>query len=280
MQLVNYIYHYGPKKINRHLITTDNTRITLIYTDPINTTFFKCSSFRTAADKQQVSLNTLLENWVQEDKSYLVESACEIDNNLPSSVIVNYLKFANVTYKRSAERQIKHIILSYINTTQLTTSYKTSSSILIYFWSESTLTQQQPQKPRMRTNAPDLPCFIITVRNRTMTLEHGLMRTWRFPRFSALLMLLRASARTFMRTMVPAGDRGGGYTHRLLGTEILSTPLFFKANFRLQRPQTDSKWYEIITSFLRLKSESNLMLRYAQKDSQLSWQVRKSDTLI
>lgn len=39
------------------------------------------------------------------------------------------------------------------------------------------------------------------------------MRTWRFPRFSALLMLLRASARTFMRTMVPAGNRRGSYVH-------------------------------------------------------------------
>lgn len=48
------------------------------------------------------------------------------------------------------------------------------------------------------------PCFIMTVRKRTMTLEQGLMRTWRFPRFSALLMLFRASARTFMRTMMPA----------------------------------------------------------------------------
>lgn len=36
-----------------------------------------------------------------------------------------------------------------------------------------------------------------------MTLEHGLMRTCRFPRFSALLMHFRASARTFMRTMMP-----------------------------------------------------------------------------
>lgn len=52
-----------------------------------------------------------------------------------------------------------------------------------------------------------LPCFIMTVRKRTITLEHGLMRTWRFPRFSALLMLFRASARTFMRTMMPVDTR-------------------------------------------------------------------------
>lgn len=51
------------------------------------------------------------------------------------------------------------------------------------------------------------PCFIMTVRKRTITLEQGLMRTWRFPRFSALLMLFRASARTFMRTMMPTNTK-------------------------------------------------------------------------
>lgn len=33
-----------------------------------------------------------------------------------------------------------------------------------------------------------------------MALECGLLRTWRLPFFSALLMLLKTSARTFMRT--------------------------------------------------------------------------------
>ena len=47
-----------------------------------------------------------------------------------------------------------------------------------------------------------LPCFIITFRKRMMTFELGLSSTWRFPRFSALDMLLRASASTFMRTIL------------------------------------------------------------------------------
>jgi hypothetical protein len=34
------------------------------------------------------------------------------------------------------------------------------------------------------------------------------MRTWRLPLFWALLMLLRASARTFIRTMVAAREDG------------------------------------------------------------------------
>ena len=42
----------------------------------------------------------------------------------------------------------------------------------------------------------------MTVRNLTITFEQGRMRTCRFPRFSALLMLFKASAKTFMRTIL------------------------------------------------------------------------------
>jgi len=45
------------------------------------------------------------------------------------------------------------------------------------------------------------PCFIITVRNRTITFEQGLMSTCLLPRFSALLIDLRASANTSIRTI-------------------------------------------------------------------------------
>lgn len=41
-----------------------------------------------------------------------------------------------------------------------------------------------------------------------MTLEQGLMKTWHLPLFSAVLMLLRASARTFMHAMVAAWEDG------------------------------------------------------------------------
>ena len=48
----------------------------------------------------------------------------------------------------------------------------------------------------------DIPCFCITLRNLTMTFELGLIMTWRIPAFSALLMELRASLRTLVRTMI------------------------------------------------------------------------------
>ena len=49
--------------------------------------------------------------------------------------------------------------------------------------------------------AHNSPCFIITVRNFTSTLEHGLRRTCRFPLFSALHIALKASFSTLIRTM-------------------------------------------------------------------------------
>jgi len=42
----------------------------------------------------------------------------------------------------------------------------------------------------------------MTVKNLMMTLDEGRMRTWRLPAFSALLMELRASWRTEVRTIL------------------------------------------------------------------------------
>ncbi len=42
----------------------------------------------------------------------------------------------------------------------------------------------------------ELPFFCITWRNLITTLEEGRMITWRFPRFSALEMVFKQSART------------------------------------------------------------------------------------
>lgn len=94
----------NPDKLTTLL--TDNIHATLMYTDS-NPTFFTSSSFRNGADKHKIKkksdLETSLENWIQEDKSYLVESACEIDNNFPSSVVINYLEFTDVTCRRPAD---------------------------------------------------------------------------------------------------------------------------------------------------------------------------------
>ena len=49
-----------------------------------------------------------------------------------------------------------------------------------------------------------------------MTLEHGQISTWHLPLFSALLILLRASAKTFMRTILAARKDGGKRTGQMI----------------------------------------------------------------
>jgi hypothetical protein len=48
----------------------------------------------------------------------------------------------------------------------------------------------------------NVPCFCMTVRNLTMTLEDGRIMTWRLPAFSALLMALRQSLSTEVLTIL------------------------------------------------------------------------------
>ena len=70
--------------------------------------------------------------------------------------------------------------------------------------------RSQPRNPLLTGPVPAqhqtfdfyIPCFCITCRYLTMTLEQGRMRTWRLPAFSALLRVFNASASTLMRTMV------------------------------------------------------------------------------
>ena len=59
-----------------------------------------------------------------------------------------------------------------------------------------------------RTNVQMHKCFIITGRNVMMTLEHSLISTLLLPLFSALLILLRASAKTFTRPIMVAWKDG------------------------------------------------------------------------
>lgn len=51
------------------------------------------------------------------------------------------------------------------------------------------------------SNSPMYPCFIITVKNLTITFEQGRISTCLLPRFSALWIDFRASLNTFIRTM-------------------------------------------------------------------------------
>lgn len=62
-----------------------------------------------------------------------------------------------------------------------------------------------------------------------MTLDEGRIRTWRLPAFSALLMLLRASLRTEVRTILAVlwwceGDSQFGQEMRYLPAECYVSP--------------------------------------------------------
>jgi hypothetical protein len=63
-------------------------------------------------------------------------------------------------------------------------------------------THEKDMKRRKENFKIDVPCFCMTARNLTMTLEEGRMRTWRLPAFSALFMALSASLRTEVLTIL------------------------------------------------------------------------------
>jgi len=56
--------------------------------------------------------------------------------------------------------------------------------------------------------AVGIPCCCITLKNLTMTLEEGLMRTCLLPAFSALLMAFKQSLRTEVLTILIDGGLG------------------------------------------------------------------------
>lgn len=155
--------------------------------------------------------------------THLVQPACEIYNNLASSVIIDDLKLANVTWKHTKQKALyKTAVLKTpthsLHTNNMNTdhhwlqpgqlrhsgNHHTSSTRVGERFNRTFLLKiisRIYKQPQLKN--PHSPCFIMTVRKRTITLEQGLMRTWRFPRFSALLMLFSASASTFIRTMMP-----------------------------------------------------------------------------
>lgn len=89
----------------------------------------------------------------------------------------------------------------------------------------------------MRGAFEDLPCFCMTWRNLTMTLELGRIMTWRLPAFSALFMALSASWRTEVRTIVAvlARDSQVGLEMRYLGRKGSYVSLRWHRAWRVPR---------------------------------------------
>jgi hypothetical protein len=66
--------------------------------------------------------------------------------------------------------------------------------------------ERKKESIRGREEGIDVPWRCMTVRNLTMTLEDGRIRTWRLPAFSALLIALRQSLRTEVLTMLAVAE--------------------------------------------------------------------------
>ena len=104
-----------------------------------------------------------------------VEPPIQFDNNFASPVVINILKLSNVTYRATPTILKDNLKCLWVN-----------------------------KNKKMKVTYDSIPCFCITRRNLMMTFEDGLIMTWRFPRFSALYMLLRASFKTLTRTIAAA----------------------------------------------------------------------------
>lgn len=57
-----------------------------------------------------------------------------------------------------------------------------------------------------RRKTKSIPCFCMTLKNLTITLDEGLIKTCLLPAFSALLMALRVSLRTEVLTILREVD--------------------------------------------------------------------------
>lgn len=79
--------------------------------------------------------------------------------------------------------------------------YKISKPLPSYQPEKKAWSWKAAMEPSVYSN--NVPCFCITLKNLTITLELGRIRTWRFPAFSALLMELSASLRTLVLTILP-----------------------------------------------------------------------------
>ena len=100
-----------------------------------------------------------VETW--RDDARLVESTIQLNDDLSGTMVVDYLKFANVACKEGVVGSVVRIIS----------------------W---------PEKRAWRVDLGKkghLPWRCITLRNFTTTLDEGRISTWRFPRRSALTML-------------------------------------------------------------------------------------------
>ncbi len=147
--------------------------------------------------------------------------AVELDDDFARAVVVDFFEFANVACEKSKVSDVARRLNVGL---QMGVRERVRSSHgvgyighlkgkgRVVFKGSKPLPSYQPEwryGAKIANNASvikehswHIPCFCITLKNLTITLELGRMRTWRFPAFSALLMALSASLRTLVLTIL------------------------------------------------------------------------------
>jgi len=120
----------------------------------------------------------------------------------------------------------------------------------------------------------------MTVRNFTMTLEFGLIRTCLLPRFSALQIELRASFKTFTRTILPVKGRKDGGHYNLIITQQLDSidKIQWQGEITTQKVLFHSFYMEIYVTMMKILKGFYYKLLYlvevlAEREKELSYQA-------
>lgn len=103
----------------------------------------------------------------------------------------------------------------------------------------------------------NIPCLCITCKNLTITLEDGLIMTWRLPVFSALLIVCRASAKTEVRViMIQTNTPKHVSTRRNNLNEELGVAVHLEENLTDQKVSHKTV-YRILRSLPSLRGREN-----------------------
>ena len=145
-----------------------------------------------------------VESWG--DDTTLVETTVEFNDDFAGAVIINNFELSDVTvFHHDLEKFDDDLAKGNFNSLHVNIdvikNVKKSHQVQTRIFRFSPMPGISPKSFNFHICRQKLKIIRI-FSSKYPNLEAGRMRTWRLPRFSALQMFLRASARTFMRTMM------------------------------------------------------------------------------
>ena len=165
----------------------------------------------------------------------LVDAAVQLDDNLAGAAVVHKLELADVAYSKqqsdpvrwpprgharsspapSATPQPREVQRPCASATGkcmqqrsphiLSTTRKKAcrqTARRTHHWPRQQTARCGTGRAAAPTPRRHSPCFCMHCKNLMITLEAGRISTWRLPRFSALVIVFKASAKTLMRTIL------------------------------------------------------------------------------